>query len=80
MIDEHITDGDYVVVHGKEPAENGEMVIALVDGTSATVKRFYREAGGWIRLQPSNDSVRAIRVHEDNLLIQGLVVGVIRKF
>ena len=80
MIDEHITDGDYVVVHGKETAENGEMVIALVDGTSATVKRFYREAGGWIRLQPSNDSVRAIRVHEDNLLIQGLVVGVIRKF
>ncbi len=80
MIDEHITDGDYVVVHGKEAASSGEMVIALVEGTSATVKRFYRESGGWIRLQPANDTVRPIRVHEDNLLIQGVVVGVIRKF
>lgn len=80
MIDEHITDGDYVVVHGKETANTGEMVIALVEGTSATVKRFYRESGGWVRLQPANDSVRPIRVHEDNLLIQGVVVGVIRKF
>ncbi len=80
MIDEYITDGDYVVVHGKETAQNGEMVIALVEGTSATVKRFYRESGGWIRLQPANDAVRPIRVHEDNLLIQGVVVGVMRKF
>ncbi len=80
MIDEHIADGDYVVVHGRETADNGEMVIALVDGTSATVKRFYREKDGWIRLQPANESVRPIRVHEDNVLIQGVVVGVIRKF
>jgi len=80
MIEEHIQSGDYVVVHGRETAENGEMVIALVDGTSATVKRLYREAGGWIRLQPSNASVAPIRVHEDNILIQGVVVGVIRKY
>lgn len=80
MIEEHIQSGDYVVVHGRETAENGEMVIALVDGTSATVKRMYREADGWIRLQPSNQSLAPIRVHEDNILIQGVVVGVIRKY
>lgn len=80
MIDEHIADGDYVVVHGRETADNGEMVIALVEGTSATVKRLYREPGGWIRLQPANEHVAPIRVHEDNILIQGIVVGVIRRY
>lgn len=80
MIDEHIQDGDYVVVQGREAADNGEMVIALVDGTSATVKRLFREPGGWIRLQPANDEIPPLRVHEDNILIQGVVVGVIRKY
>jgi repressor LexA len=80
MIDEHIESGDFVVVHGKQSADNGEMVVALVDGDSATVKRFYREAGGWIRLQPANESMRPLRVHEDNIMIQGVVVGVIRKY
>ena len=80
MIDEHIESGDLVVVHSRDNADNGEMVVALVDGTSATVKRLYREPGGWIRLQPANDNVRPIRVHEDNILIQGTVVGVIRKY
>jgi repressor LexA len=80
MIDEHIRDGDYVVVHGRNTADNGEMVIALISGTSATVKRFYREQGGWIRLQPANEKMRPIRAHEDDVLIQGVVVGVIRKY
>jgi repressor LexA len=80
MIDEHIQDGDYVVVHGRNTATNGEMVIALVHGSSATVKRMYREAGGWIRLQPANAQVKPIRVHEDDVLVQGVVVGVIRKY
>ncbi len=80
MIDEHIESGDFVVVHGRDTADDGEMVVALVDGTSATVKRIYREPGGWIRLQPANDAMRPIRVHEDNVLIQGVVVGVIRKY
>lgn len=80
MIDEHIADGDYVIVHGRDTANNGEMVIALVDGTSATVKRYYREPGGWIRLQPANDKVRPIKAHEEDILIQGIVVGVIRKY
>jgi repressor LexA len=80
MVDDHIDDGDYVVVHNRNSADNGEMVIALVQGTSATVKRLYRESGGWIRLQPANERVRPIRVHEDDLLVQGVVVGAIRKY
>jgi repressor LexA len=80
MIDEHIEDGDFVVVNGRNTADNGEMVIALISGTSATVKRFYRESGGWIRLQPANDKMRPIRAHENDVLIQGVVVGVIRKY
>lgn len=80
MIDEQITDGDLVVVNGRESADNGEMVIALVHGTEATVKRFYREPGGWIRLQPSNTTMHPLRYQESDVLIQGVVVGVIRKF
>jgi repressor LexA len=80
MIDEHIQDGDMVVVTGRESADNGEMVIALVNGNEATVKRFYREPGGWIRLQPANTRMHPMRYQENDVLIQGVVVGVIRKF
>ncbi len=80
MIDEHIMDGDLVVVHGKQSAENGELVIALVNGAEATVKKFYREPGGWIRLQPANATMQPLRFHERDVLIQGVVVGVIRKY
>lgn len=80
MIDDHIIDGDYVVVHNRDTADDGEMVIALVQGTSATVKRVYRERGGWVRLQPSNTQMQPIRVHEDDVLVQGVVVGVIRRY
>ncbi len=80
MVDEQILDGDLVVVNGRDSADNGEMVIALVNGAEATVKRFYREPGGWIRLQPANTSMRPMRFQESDVLIQGVVVGVIRKF
>ena len=80
MIDEHIVDGDYVVVHGRDAAQNGEMVIALVNGAEATVKKFYREAGGWIRLQPANTAMTPMRYQERDVLIQGVVVGIIRKY
>lgn len=80
MIDEHIVDGDYVVVHGRQSANDGEMVIALVDGTEATVKKFYREAGGWVRLQPANSTMQPLRFREEDVLIQGVVVGIIRKY
>lgn len=80
MIDEHIDDGDFVVVNGRTQADNGEMVIALVNGQSATVKRLYREGGGWVRLQPSNQTMSPLRFHERDVMIQGIVVGVIRKY
>ena len=71
---------DFVVVEDRKSAANGEMVIALVQGTSATVKRVFREPSGWVRLEPANEAVAPIRVHEDDLLIQGIVVGVMRKY
>jgi repressor LexA len=80
MIDEHICDGDVVVVHGRESAENGEMVIALVNGSEATVKKFYREPGGWVRLQPANTTMSPLRFQERDVVIQGIVVGVLRKY
>ena len=80
MIDEQIRDGDFVVVNGKQSADNGEMVIALIDGTSATVKKFYREKDGRIRLQPANEMMSPIFVHENDISIQGTVVGVLRKY
>jgi repressor LexA len=80
MIDEQIKDGDYVIVHGRTAARNGEMVIALLQGSQATVKKFYREKSGWVRLQPANAALQPIYVHEDDVTIQGVVVGVIRKY
>ena len=80
MIDEQIRDGDFVIVNDKRSADNGEMVIALIDGTSATVKKFYRERDGRIRLQPANETMNPIYVHENDITIQGIVVGVLRRF
>ena len=80
MIDEHIKDGDYVVVQERNQADSGQTVIALVHGDSATVKRFYREPGGWIRLQPANPTMQPLRVNERDVIVQGVVVGVIRKY
>ncbi|HEV8510950.1 MAG TPA: transcriptional repressor LexA [Gemmatimonadales bacterium] len=80
MIDEHIKDGDYVVVQERNQADPGQTVIALVHGEGATVKRFYREPGGWIRLQPANDNVQPLRLNERDVVVQGVVVGVIRKY
>jgi repressor LexA len=80
MIGEHIQDGDYVIVHSRDRAAEGEMVIALVQGSSATVKRMYREPGGWVRLVSANEAVPPLRVHENDILIQGVVVGVMRRY
>jgi repressor LexA len=78
MIDEHIRDGDFVVVQERRSADNGEMVIALTQGNAATVKKFFRERDGRIRLQPANETMAPIYVHENDITIQGVVVGVIR--
>jgi repressor LexA len=68
------------VVHERPQAENGQTVIALVNGAGATVKRYYREPGGWIRLQPANATMAPLRANERDVVIQGIVVGVIRKY
>jgi repressor LexA len=80
MIDDQIRDGDCVVVDGRQAAENGEMVIALVSGDSATVKRYYRESDGRIRLQPANKSHAPQYYMDDEVQVRGVVVGVIRKY
>jgi len=80
MIDEQIRDGDYIVVHSRQTAENGEMVVALVDGDSATVKKFFRERDGRIRLQPANTTMLPMYYPEASIQIQGIVVAVIRKY
>ena len=80
MIDEQIRDGDFVVVNERRSADNGEMVIALMNGASATVKKFYRERDGRIRLQPANETMPPLYVHENDISIQGIVVGVLRRY
>ncbi len=80
MVDEHISDGDFVVVHERQSADNGEMVIALTHGSAATVKKFYRERDGRIRLQPANETMAPIYLHENDITIQGIVVGVLRRY
>ena len=80
MVDEQIRDGDFVVVNERQRADNGEMVIALLNGTSATVKKYYRERDGRIRLQPANETMQPMYVHENDVKIQGIVVGVLRKY
>jgi repressor LexA len=80
MIEEQIRDGDYIVVQAQQTAEDGEMVVALVSGDSATVKKLYREPGNRVRLQPANPSMEPIVVDASDVQIQGVVVGVIRKY
>jgi repressor LexA len=76
MIEDHIRDGDFVIVERTSTARDGETVVALLDGGEATLKRFYREDGR-IRLQPANAALAPILV--DRVEIQGVVVGVYRK-
>lgn len=80
MIEEQIRDGDYIVVQAQDSAEDGQMVVALVSGDAATVKKLYREGGGRIRLQPANPTMDPIIVDAAEVRIQGVVVGVIRKY
>lgn len=79
MQDEHIVDGDYILVERTNTARDGEIVVALVDGSDTTLKRIYRE-GDVIRLQPSNAKMEPIRVPAASVRIQGRVIGVLRKY
>jgi repressor LexA len=78
MIEDHIADGDYVIIERRESARDGETVVALLDDGHATLKRFYKERGR-VRLQPANASMEPIYVDRD-FKIQGVLIGVLRAF
>lgn len=80
MIDDHICNGDYILVEGVQTADNGDIVVALIEGTDATLKRFFRESNGKVRLQPANAQMDPIIVPARDVKIQGRVVGVLRKY
>ena len=77
MIDDNIQDGDVIVVEKRESAENGQSVVALINGEQVTLKKFYIEADG-IRLQPANPDMEAILLKNEEVQVLGVVTGVIR--
>lgn len=79
MIEDSICDGDFVIIEGCDYANNGETVVALVDNDSATLKKFYKE-NGHIRLQPANSGMEPIILPAESVTIQGVVIGLLRKF
>lgn len=78
MIEDHIDDGDLVVVERRETAQDGDIVVAILEDEEATLKRFYRERNGMIRLQPANSSM--VPVFTNQVQVRGVVRGVIRRF
>jgi repressor LexA len=79
MRDEHIVDGDYVLVERTPVARQGEIIVALVKGSETTLKRYYIE-GSVVRLQPSNSEMEPIYVPRSDVAIQGKVLGILRKY
>ncbi len=79
MIDEQIRDGDHVVIEERKLARDGETVVALIDGADATLKRLHRD-GATVRLEPANRTMRPLVLPASKVQIQGVVVGVIRKY
>ncbi|MBL4759927.1 MAG: repressor LexA [Mariprofundaceae bacterium] len=78
MIDDNIEDGDIIVVEKRDSAENGQSVVAMINGDSVTLKKFYIEKDG-IRLQPANPDLQPIYIKNEELQILGIVIGVIRR-
>ena len=79
MIEDHLCDGDYVVIERRDSARNGEQVVALLDSGEATLKRFYKE-GPKIRLQPANHTMEPRIVDASQVKVQGVVIGVLRSY
>jgi repressor LexA len=79
MIDEQIRDGDYVIMEQSQTAKDGQIVVALIGGEEVTLKRFYREKDG-VRLQPANVNMSSIILRDGEFQIQGVVIGVLRKY
>lgn len=79
MVDEGIRDGDYIIVEGRDVANDGETVVALING-EATVKKFYRQSDGQIRLEPANVTMQPIYAAAEDLMVRGVVVGLMRHY
>ncbi len=77
MVDDNIQDGDVIVIEKRETAENGQSVVAMINGETVTLKKFYVEAEG-IRLQPANPAMKPIILRNEEVQILGIVTGVIR--
>jgi len=80
MIDDHICDGDMILVERVQQALDGDIVVALVSGVETTLKRFYREPDNMIRLQPANSTLKPIVVPAGEFQIQGRLLAVLRKY
>ena len=80
MIEEHILDGDYILVERIATVSDGDIVVALVGGAESTLKRFYREADGRIRLQPANARLKPLLLRSEEVAVQGRVMGVLRRY
>lgn len=80
MIEDHICSGDYVLAEKTDSVKNGDIVVALVNGSEATLKRYYQEPDGRVRLQPANSTMHPIFVDPASLEIQGRVLAVMRKY
>ncbi len=80
MIEDHICNGDYVLVERTKEPRNGDIVVAVIGGEETTLKRFYREPGDMVRLQPANSSMQPIMVPAGNLELRGRLLAVLRKY
>lgn len=80
MIEDHICSGDFVLIERVSQVRDGDIVVALVDGSETTLKRLYREPNGMLRLQPANASMQPILVPEGSVSVQGRVLAVLRKY
>ncbi len=80
MIDDHICDGDLILLERVTQVRDGDIVVALVHGSETTLKRFYREAGDMIRLQPANSAMKPIMAPAKDVQVQGRLLAVLRKY
>jgi repressor LexA len=80
MIGDHICDGDVILLERIAEAHDGDIVVALVAGSETTLKRYYREPGDMIRLQPANPALKPIMAHARDVQIQGRLLAVLRKY
>jgi len=80
MVDDHICDGDMILVESTQDASDGQIVVAMVGGTETTLKRLYREPGNIVRLQPANETMSPIRVPSSQVEIRGRLLAVLRKY